>query len=125
MSATHYRLYHAGFAALAGAVVALGAGAAAAADDPFAGSAPVSITIHVSSRDLATPRQTKNLAIRIRAAASAVCGGDVDPVVRTSDLFASCREAAIDRAVRALDSPTLARALGRSAEQLAGERPQS
>lgn len=122
MSASHEWLSRAGFAALAGVILSAGATAAMAADDPFAGSAPTSITMRVSSADLASPRQAKELAIRIRAAAATVCGGDVDPAVRTSDTFAKCREAAIDHAVSALNAPTLAHALGRSTVQVASEQ---
>ena len=122
MSATHPWLSRLATAALAGLVLSSVAGAAAADDrDPFAGAAPTSVRVRVSRADLASPGRAKSLAIRIRAAAATVCGGDVDPVVRTSDLFALCREAAIDRAVRGLGDPVLARALGRSPEQLASD----
>lgn len=122
MSATPEWLSRAGFAAMAGVVLAAGATAATAADrDPFAGAAPRAIAIHASQADLASPARARALAIRIRAAASTVCGGDVDPVVRTSDLFAKCREAAIDHALSALNAPVLAQALGRSPEQLASD----
>lgn len=123
MSATHEWLSRAGFAVLAGVILSAGATAVMAADDPFAGSAPVSIAIKAPSSELASPRQAEALAIRIRAAASAVCGGDVEPQVRTSDTFAKCREAAIDHAVSGLNAPVLSRALGRTTEQVAsGQR---
>lgn len=120
MSATYEWLSRAGFAVLAGAVLAAGASAAAAGDrDPFAGAAPVSITVRASGADLASPRQARALAIRIRAAAATVCGADVEPFVRTGDAFAACREAAIDHALAGLNAPVLSRALGRSTAQLA------
>lgn len=119
MSAIHAALPRTALAALAGLIMSVSASAATPAD-PFAGAAPTSITIRVAAAP-ATPREAEGLAIRIRAAASTVCGGDVDPVVRTSDLFAKCREAAIDRALRGVNAPVLARALGRSPQQLASD----
>ena len=122
MSANHEWLSRAGLALLAGAALAASASAAAAGDrDPFAGAAPVSIRIHASSAELASPRQAKALAIRLRAAATTVCGGDVEPFVRTGDAFATCREAAIDRAVAGLNAPLLSRALGRAPERFASK----
>jgi UrcA family protein len=123
MSATHEWLSRAGFALLAGVVLSAGASAATAGDrDPFAGAAPVSIQIRASSAALASPRQAKALAIRLRAAAATVCGGDVEPFVRTGDTFAACREAAIDHAVAGLNAPLLSRALGRTTERFASQR---
>ena len=122
MSATHEWLSRAGFAALAGVVLMAGATSAMAGDrDPYAGAAPVSVSIRISTADLASPGRARSLAIRLRAAAATVCGGDVDRVARTSDLFAKCREAAIDHAVSGLKAPLLAQALGRSPEQLASD----
>jgi UrcA family protein len=122
MSATQEWLSHAGFALLAGVVLSAGASAAFAGDrDPFAGAAPVSIRIHASSADLTSPRQAKALAVRLRAAAATVCGGDLEPFVRTGDTFATCREAAIDHAVAGLNAPLLSRALGRTTERFARE----
>jgi len=113
-------LSRAGFAALAVVIVSAGAGAAMAADaDPYGADAPASITIRASAADLGTSQGTKALATRIRAAATTVCGGDTDPAARSGDGFVRCREAAISGAVRRLDAPLLARALGLGSQQLA------
>jgi UrcA family protein len=69
--------------------------------------------------DLRSPDGAKEVALRVRVAAEAVCGGDSDPVLRSGDGFGRCREAAIDRAVGGLDAPMLAEALGRSPVRLA------
>jgi len=70
------------------------------------------ITLKYAEADLQTIRGAKALAFRLRVAAADVCGGE-NPLVRTGNQFAKCREAAIDQAIATLNAPLLADALGR------------
>jgi UrcA family protein len=70
------------------------------------------VRLKYAEADLQTVQGAKALALRLRIAAADVCGGE-SPLVRTGGQFARCREAAIDRAIAALDAPLLADALGR------------
>jgi UrcA family protein len=59
------------------------------------------------------------MALRIRNAAASVCGADLNPTAyRLSEGFIRCREAAVDRAVRDLQTPVVAEALGRRSMRL-------
>jgi UrcA family protein len=76
------------------------------------------ITLKYVDSDIHTVHGARSLAFGIRVAARAVCGGD-DPVVRLGGDFPACVETAVDRAVKGLDAPLLAGALGRPARALA------
>jgi len=76
------------------------------------------ITVHYVVADVHTVQGARSLAFGIRVAAREVCGGN-DPIVRLGGDFDECVSAAIDRAVRDLDAPLLADALGRPARALA------
>ena len=80
------------------------------------------LAVKVKLADLHTAKGAQVTALRIRVAATTVCGGDVDAVLRFSDSFIKCREAAIDRAIRQLGSPLLADALGRAPTALVSAR---
>ncbi len=122
MNRNHEWLSRAGFAALAVTVLSVGGAAMAADVDAYGASAPAALTVRATPAELGTPRGAKALALRIRVAAATVCGGDVDPpAIRNGDGFANCRDAAIDRAIRDLHAPLVARALGRGTERLASD----
>jgi UrcA family protein len=92
-------------------------GAASAAG--FATSEPASVVVRTDDLNLHTPTGARLMALRIRNAASAACGGEIYPVaIRISDGFVRCREAAVDRAVRDLNAQMVADALGRSPQML-------
>jgi|HubBroStandDraft_1064217.scaffolds.fasta_scaffold504146_1 UrcA family protein len=105
-------------------IVALGVSTALAACGGasaagFAASEPGSVTVRTDDVNLHTPAGARLMALRIRNAAAAACGGEIYPVViRFSDGFIRCREAAVDRAVRDLNAPMVADALGRSPQML-------
>jgi len=78
-----------------------------------------SVVVRTDDVNLHSPAGAKLMALRIRNAAASACGGDVYPLaVRFSEGFARCRETAIDRAVRDLNTPMVAEALGRSRQML-------
>jgi UrcA family protein len=100
------------------AALFFGAAAAAASLDPYGANEQVVETVKVADADLHTAKGAKALALRIHAAAERACGGDteflVDETILFSNGFIRCREAAIDRAIKDLDAPLLAEALGRA-----------
>jgi UrcA family protein len=82
-------------------------------------AASESVVVRTDDVNLHTTAGARLMALRIRNAAAAACGGQVEPVaLRVSDGFMRCREAAVDRAVRDLNAPMLADALGRSPQML-------
>jgi UrcA family protein len=92
-------------------------GVAAAAESPA--SAPDSVVVRTDDVNLHSPAGARLIALRIRNAAAAACGGNVDPVaIRFSDGFRRCRETAIGRAVRELNAPLVATALDRAPQML-------
>ncbi|HXQ17835.1 MAG TPA: UrcA family protein [Caulobacteraceae bacterium] len=92
-------------------------GAASAAG--FAAIEPTSVVVRTDNVNLHTSAGGRLMALRIRNAAAAACGGEVEPVaIRVSDGFIRCREAAVDRAVRDLNAPMVADALDRSPQML-------
>jgi UrcA family protein len=85
----------------------------------FSAIEPASVVVRTDDVNLHTSSGARLMALRIRNAAAVACGGDVEPVaLRVSDGFIRCREAAVDRAVRDLNAPMLADALGRSPQML-------
>ena len=92
-------------------------GAASAAG--FAASEPASVVVRTDDVNLHTTTGARLMALRIRNAAAVACGSEISPVaIRFSDGFVRCREAAVDRAVRDLNAPMVADALGHSPEML-------
>ena len=92
-------------------------GAASAAG--LSASEPASVVVRTDDVNLHTTAGARLMALRVRNAAAAVCGGEVLPVaLRVSDGFVRCREAAVGRAVRDLNAPMVADALGRSPQML-------
>ena len=80
----------------------------------------VVVIVKATEPELHSLSGAKALALRIRTAATEACGGSVYPnAVIFSTGFRQCREAAIDGAIRNLDSPYLADALGRAPQVLA------
>jgi UrcA family protein len=90
---------------LAGAVAAATILAGTAHAQPSVGEA---VRIKVTDADLYTPSGAQKLAVRIRMAASTVCGRDL-PVA-----FDQCRHVAMQHAIAGVDAPLLAEALGLS-----------
>lgn len=84
--------------------------------NPLPGIGPiVQLTRIVRYRvvELRTLEGAKSVAMRIKSAASYVCGGD-DQLTRIyDDAFIPCREGAIDRALNELRAPMVSAALGR------------
>ena len=105
-----------------GAALALGAPSLADSYDVYGANERVVVKVKINDGDLRSPDGAKALALRIRVAAAKACGGDVDPTFRNSDNFMKCRENSIDRAIKGLNSPLLADALGRSPQRLARAR---
>ena len=103
----------------AGVAFALDVTAHAAGFDAYGPDEKVVVQVNATDAELHSAAGAKALALRIRVAADDVCGAHVDPIVRTGDQFQRCREAAIDGAIRDLNSPMLADALGRSPQTLA------
>ena len=104
-----------------GVSTALGVcGAASAAG--FAAIEPasvVSVVVRTDDVNLHTSTGARLMALRIRNAAAVACGSEISPVaIRFSDGFVRCREAAVDRAVRDLNAPRVADALGHSPQML-------
>ena len=92
-------------------------GAASAAG--FALGDPVSVAVRTDDLNLHTQAGAERMALRIRNAAAAACGGDAYPLaIRISDGFIRCREAAVDRALQGLDAPMVADALGHPSQRL-------
>jgi UrcA family protein len=92
-------------------------GAASAAG--YEASDQASVVVRTDDVNLHAPAGARLMALRIHNAAATACGGDVAPVaVRLSEGFIHCREAAIDRAVRDLNTPMVAEALGRAQHQM-------
>jgi UrcA family protein len=108
--------FHFSSALALAAALAIGGAASAASVDP---SEHVVVIVKTSDTDLHTAAGAKTLALRIRNAAAEACGRDVPIAVRFSDGFIRCREATIDRAIKDLNAPLVADALGRSPEVLA------
>jgi UrcA family protein len=79
------------------------------------------VIVKATDADLHTAAGAKALAFHIRLAADRVCVGD-NPLARQGADFQSCREAAIARAIRGLDAPMLAAALGQAPQVLAQSR---
>jgi UrcA family protein len=85
----------------------------------YAAGEPASVVVRTDDVDLHTVAGARLMALRIRNAAAAVCGGQIEPVaLRFSDGFVRCREAAVDRAVRDLNAPMVAEAVGRAPQML-------
>ena len=103
----------------ASAALALDVSAHAAGFDAYSPDERVAVQVKATDAELHSAAGAKTLALRIRVAADDVCGANVDPIVRTGDQFMRCREAAIDGAIRNLDSPLVADALGRAPRALA------
>ena len=78
----------------------------------------MSATVRYSGAEAQTAAGATTVAFRIRKAASLVCGGE-SPLVRSSPRFLTCRQAVIDRALRGLDAPLIANALGRTSATIA------
>lgn len=92
-------------------------GAASAAD--LGADAQASVVVRTDDVNLSTPAGARLMALRIRNAATAVCGANLNPVAfRLSEGFSHCREAAIDRAVHQLRTPFVAEALGHPPQRL-------
>ena len=91
----------------------LGAPAIAASSEPIGKDDGVVVQLKITDADLHTPEGAKSLAWRIRVAATRLCGGEQAMIVAGEDRL-QCREAAIDRAIRDLNSPLVADALGRA-----------
>jgi UrcA family protein len=104
-------------AALIGACSTLALGGSALAGG-FGEENPIA-HIKYTRADLSTSDGAKSLALRIRIAADEVCGAREDVRVRETDAFWRCRDATVDSALRSLDAPLVATALGRSPEVLA------
>ncbi|HEY2047903.1 MAG TPA: UrcA family protein [Caulobacteraceae bacterium] len=103
------------FAAVVGACSALVLGASAFAAGPK--DQDLVVRIKVTSADLQSHAGSRKLAFHIRRAADHVCGANEDRMVRESEAFWRCREAAIDHATR--DLRMLAAAPDRSPQVLA------
>jgi UrcA family protein len=88
---------------LTGAIAAIVAAAGAVHAQPSVGEA---VRIKVTDADLYTPSGAQKLAVRIRVAASTVCGRDL-PVA-----YDQCRHVAMQHAIAGVDAPLLAQALG-------------
>jgi len=88
-------------------------GAASAAE--LTASEPVSVVVRTDDVNPHTSAGARLMALRIRNAAAVACDPEVSPVaLRVSDGFTRYREAAVARAVRDLNAPMVADALGRS-----------
>lgn len=100
----------------ASAVLAVGGAASAAG---LASNEPASIVVRTDDVNLHTAAGARQMALRIRNAAAAVCDTEGYPVaVRISDGFIRCREATVDRAVRDLNAPMVADALDHTRQML-------
>jgi UrcA family protein len=75
--------------------------------------------VRYSPADVHTAKGAQSLALRIRVAAAKACGSETDFFYPNSDGFIRCRERAIDKAIRSLDAPMVAQALGRGETTLA------
>jgi UrcA family protein len=76
------------------------------------------IKLHYTDADLHSVQGAKAMARRIREAADEACSS-VAPFASNPGVDSECREAAIGRAVRDLNAPLVANALGRTASTLA------
>lgn len=90
------------------AALALASFAAAAGAAPT-GGAPPSMTVRYADLNLRTPEGVASLYRRLTAAASQVCPLAYTPDLHTQELSKQCQHAAIERAVRAIGNPMLAR----------------
>ncbi len=96
-------------AALTASALAAFAGAAGAADRPSStGDAP-SMTVRYADLDLQSPEGVSTLYRRLAAAANQVCPTRYTRDLHAQQLSQQCQHAAIERAVRTIDSPMLAR----------------
>jgi UrcA family protein len=95
--------------------------AALAATGP-AFAAPVSVwsedeqvyaKVTYADSELRSAKGAADVARRIRSAARRVCGGEDSVLLAMSRRFQTCQRDVIDRAVRRLDAPLVAEALGR------------
>jgi UrcA family protein len=105
-------------------IVALGVSTAlavcgAASADGLTASQPASVVVRTDDVNLHTAAGARQMALRIRNAAAAVCDPQGYPLaIRVSDGFIRCREATVDRAVRDLNAPMVADALDHSRQML-------
>ena len=76
---------------------------------------PVTITVSYRDLDISHPAGATVLLHRLEAAATKTCGGKPDVrVLEEVAAFDKCRDAAINRAVAAIDAPLLTAAANRS-----------
>jgi|HubBroStandDraft_1064217.scaffolds.fasta_scaffold871133_1 UrcA family protein len=111
-----FRTILTGALALSAALV-MGA-ATSAADLAVNGQSEGAIKLHYAQADLHSVQGAKAMARRIREAADEACGS-VALFAANPGVEHECREAAIDRAVKDLNAPLVADALGRTSSALA------
>jgi UrcA family protein len=104
------------------AAAAFSASAVAAPARSGAPTADEQVVVKYSPADLHTAKGAHSLALRIRIAAAKVCGSETIFAYPNNDGFIRCRETAIDNAVKGLDAPLVAQALGRQQTTLARNR---
>ena len=76
------------------------------------------VTLRITDADLHTAHGAKELASRIRVAADRACSAE-RLAAAVEGVDRECREAAINRAIKDLNAPLLAAALGRSPQVVA------
>ena len=99
------------------AALAMGA-AARASDLAVSGQNEGVIKLHYAEADLHSVQGAKAMARRIREAADEACSA-VAPFAANAGVESDCRAAAIDRAVKDLNAPMVADALGRTSSAMA------
>ena len=94
------------------AVLAAGQPAAAQAVEP---GAPISVQVPYAGLDLNSEAGARIMAQRIKVAASAACGGQVDlRMIYRRQLFEHCRDQTVGRALEELHAPLVTAMAGRS-----------
>jgi UrcA family protein len=102
-----------------GTILLIGGLPSVAAASPYDGP-PVMVKVKATDADLHTPQGARQLAARITMAAQRACGGNIYPLyLRAGSGFYQCRATAVDRAIKDLDAPLVAAALGRSRQIVA------
>jgi len=99
------------------AALAMGA-AASASDLAVNGQNEGVIKLHYAEADLHSVQGAKAMSRRIREAADEACSA-VAPFAANAGVESDCRAAAIDRAVKDLNAPMVADAIGRMSSTLA------
>jgi UrcA family protein len=95
--------------ALTASALAAFASAAGAADRLSPMGDPPAMTVRYADLNLESPEGVSALYHRLTAAARLVCPSAYSPDLHTQQLSQQCQRTAVDRAVRTIGSPMLAR----------------